>query len=83
MTVDTQIKKDIPVRGTYDGGVAEGYQAEPIESVRISNGFRSESRSIKVSYALVSVLRENITKNVDDDFRYPLDDDVMRFPPTC
>ena len=31
VVVDNLVKKDIPVRGKYDGGVAEGYRAEPIE----------------------------------------------------
>lgn len=79
MTVDTLIKKDIPVRGTYDGGVAEGYQAEPIEiSPDIITISGPKAEVSKVSYAWVSVLRQNITKNVEDDFPFVLMDDNGR-----
>lgn len=76
MTVDTLIKKDIPVHGTYDGGVAEGYQAEPIEiSPDIITVSGPKAEVSKVSYAWVSVLRQNIIKNIEDDLPFVLMDE--------
>lgn len=76
VTVDTLIKKDVPVRGTYDGGVAEGYQAEPMEiSPDIITVSGPKAEVSRISYVLVSVLRENISKNVEDDLPFSLMDE--------
>lgn len=75
VTVDKLVKKEIPVRGTYDGGVAEGYQAEPIELTPTAITVSGPQEKIdKISYAWVSVHRENISKTVEDNLRYTLMD---------
>ncbi len=76
ITVDNLAKKEIPVRGTYDGGVAEGYQAEPIEltpTVITVSGPQDVLK--KISYAWVPVHRENITKTVEDNLPFTLMDE--------
>lgn len=76
VSVDKLVEKEIPVRGTYDGGVAKGYQAEPIEfypqTITISGPRDTINR---VSYAWVTVLRENISKTVEEDNTFVLMDE--------
>ncbi len=75
ITVDKLEKKDIPVRGTYDGGVAEGFQAEPIEitpSTITVSGPQEELANI--SYAWVLVKRDNISKTYEDELPFTMMD---------
>jgi YbbR domain-containing protein len=76
VNVDYLENKDIPVKGTYDGGVAEGYQAEPIE-LTPSTITVSGPREVlsKISYAWVYVNRENISKTVEESLPFKLMDD--------
>ena len=67
VVVDNLVKKDIPVRGVYDGGVAEGYRAEPMEitpSVITVSG--PQEIISRIDHARVNILRENISKTVDE-----------------
>ncbi|WP_073075695.1 CdaR family protein [Sporobacter termitidis] len=79
VTADSLVTKDIQVRATYDGGVAEGYQAEPIEvkpdTISVSGPKEVVS---KISNATVTVLRENISKTVEDDLPVMLVDENGR-----
>lgn len=74
--VDKLVTKDIPVRPTYNGGTAEGYQADPIEvnpeTISISG---PEELVSKVTHAWVNVMRENISKTVEEDFPFLLLDE--------
>jgi YbbR domain-containing protein len=74
--VDKLVTKEIPVRPTYNGGTAEGYQAEPIEgnpeTISISG---PDDMVSKVAYAWVNVMRENISKTVEEDFPFVLLDE--------
>jgi hypothetical protein len=75
VNVDYLVNKDIPVRGLYDGGVAEGFQAEPIELVPSTISISGPQEAIsKVSYAQVTVNRENINKTVDEDLPFTIMD---------
>jgi YbbR domain-containing protein len=76
VTVDDLSKKDIPLRGTFAGSVSDGYQAEPIEltpSVLTVSG--PQSVLSKISYAWVSVDRDNISKTIDENLPFTLMDD--------
>ena len=79
VNVDTLVKKDIQVRGSYNGGVAEGYQAEPMEitpgTITVSGPGEIVNR---VSYALVTVLREKLSKTIEDSLPIALMDDSGR-----
>ncbi|HHT16388.1 MAG TPA: hypothetical protein GXZ77_01520 [Papillibacter sp.] len=67
VVVDNLVKKDIPVRGKYDGGVAEGYRAEPIEiSPSVITVSGPQEIISRIDHAWVNVLRENISKTVDE-----------------
>jgi YbbR domain-containing protein len=75
IAVDNLVSKEIPVKGSYDGGVAEGYQAEPMEltpSVITVSG--PEEVLSEISYAWVPVLRENLSKTVDEKLLFTLMD---------
>lgn len=77
VTVDKLAEKDIPVKGTLDGGIAEGYQAEPIElnpnTVKVYGPQEILSR---LSYAWVSVKRDNISKTFEDELPFTLFDEA-------
>lgn len=83
VTVDTLASKDIPVRGIYNGGVAEGYQAEPLEitpnTITISGPMQTVA---KVEAAQVTVMREKISKTVEDNLPITLLDDSGHTVPT-
>lgn len=75
IAVDNLVTKEIPVKGSYDGGVAEGYQAEPMEltpSVITVSG--PEQVLSEISYAWVPVLRENLSKTVEEKLPFTLMD---------
>lgn len=76
VTVDAMASKEIPVHGIYNGGVAEGYQAEPLvitpNTITISGPKQTIS---KVVSAQVTVLRENVSKTVEDTLPLTLLDD--------
>lgn len=83
VNVDNLVKKDVTVKGTYDGGVEKGYRAEPIEikpeTVTISG---PEDTVANISYAWVSVRRNNISKTVDEDLPFILmDENGKEVPP--
>lgn len=75
VTVDKLEKKDVPVRGTYDGSVASGYQAEPIEinpaAITVSG---PQEVLDNISYAWVIVQRDNISKTYEDSLPFTLMD---------
>jgi YbbR domain-containing protein len=76
VTVDSLVKKDIPVRASYDGGVAEGYQADPIEVSPTSISISGPKHIVSsVSYAAVTVMRQNISKTVEDELPITLMDE--------
>jgi len=65
--VDNLVKKDIPVRGVYDGGVAQGYRAEPMEiSPSVITVSGPQEIISRIDHAWVNILRENISKTVDE-----------------
>jgi len=67
VVVDNLVKKDIPVRGVYDGGVAQGYRAEPMEiSPSVITVSGPQAVISRVAYGWVKVLRENISKTVEE-----------------
>lgn len=76
VTVDDLAKKEIPVRGSFDGGVAEGYQAEPIEltpsTITVSG---PQEVLATIAYAWVPVHRENISKTVEEELPFTLMDE--------
>ena len=57
-------KKEIQIRGVYRGGVAEGYQAEPIEMTPDIVTITGPKEEIdRVSYALVTVFKRKDIEN--------------------
>lgn len=76
VTVDNLVSKEIDVKCTYSGGVAEGYKDETPEltpqTITVSGPQEILS---KISYAWVPVLRENISKTVDENLPFTLMDD--------
>jgi YbbR domain-containing protein len=76
VTVDNLASKEVEVRGSFDGGVAEGYQAEPIElspaMIKVSGPQEILS---KISYAWVPVYRDNLSKTLEEKLPFTLMDD--------
>lgn len=76
VTVDSLVSKEVPVKAIYEGGVAEGYQAEPAEvtpgTVTVSGPRNTVS---KVAYAAVTVQRQNISKTVEEELQLALYDE--------
>lgn len=74
--VEKMISKPIQVKYNYDGGVMEGYKAEPVElspeTITVSG---PESIVSDISYALVTLLRENIYRTVEEDLPFTLHTD--------
>lgn len=76
ITVDSLATKEIPVRSSYDGGVAAGYQAEPIELTPAVIAVSGPQEVLsKIAYAWVPVHRENISKTVEESLPFTLMDD--------
>jgi hypothetical protein len=76
VTVDNLVKKDIPVYGSFNGSVAEGYQADPLElapSVITVSGPQEIIK--KIASAWVYVSRENLSKTVEDNLPFKLMDE--------
>lgn len=76
VTVDTLVSKEVQVKAIYEGGVAEGYQAEPAEvtpgTITVSGPKNIVS---KVAYAAVNVQRQNISKTVEEELQLALYDE--------
>lgn len=76
VTVDNLLSKEVEVRGSFDGGVTEGYQAEPIElSPEIIKVSGPQEVLSKISYAWVPVYRENLSKTLEEKLPFTLMDD--------
>ena len=71
VTVEKLVRKEVPVKGTYDGVVAEGYQAEPLEfepdTVSVSG---PESVMSQVDSAWVVVKRNNLNKTIEEEMPF-------------
>lgn len=76
ITVDSLVTKEIPVRGSYDGGVADGYQAEPMElSPQVIQVSGPQDVVSEISYAFVTLQRENVSKTIEEQRPFTLMDD--------
>ncbi len=73
VVIDKLVKKQIEVRGTHIGGVAEGFTAEPLEftpeTINISG---PEVIISKISHAWVTLERENVDKTIQSTIGYSL-----------
>ena len=76
LTVEKYAEKKVPVKGTYDGTIQEGFQAEPIqfnpETITISG---PSSVVSEISYVWVVLERDNLNKTVEDDVPFILMDE--------
>lgn len=76
VTVDNLVKKEIPVYGSFNGSVAEGYQAEPLELAPSMITVSGPQEIInKIASAWVYVNRENLSKTVEESLPFKLMDE--------
>ncbi len=76
VTVDNLVRKDVPVYGSFDGSVAEGYQAEPLELAPSVITVSGPQETInKIASAWVYVSRENLAKTMEDNLPFKLMDE--------
>lgn len=79
ITVDTLVKKDIKVNAVYNGGVADGYHAEPIEMSPGSISIAGPKEVLeKIDHVTVTIMRENISKTIDEELPFILYDNENR-----
>lgn len=75
ITVEKVEEKSIPVKGTYTGDVAEGYQADTMEfdpdTITVSG---PESVVDQVAYAWVNVERDNLSETLQEEMNVVLMD---------
>lgn len=68
VTVEKLVDKNVSVRGSYEGGIVDGYQAEPLEftpnTITVSG---PETVITKISYAWVSLERDNLSETVTEE----------------
>lgn len=77
VTVEQLVTRTVPVRATNNATIAEGYAAQPIEtsvsSITVSG---NQAEVGKISYAWVSIERENLNKTVSEEVNIQLMDDA-------
>jgi YbbR domain-containing protein len=76
VTVDELVSSTVEVRGGYNGSIADGYQAEPIEinpdTIQVSGPKETVSQ---ISYAWVVLNKDEYNKTVSEDLEYTLVDE--------
>jgi YbbR domain-containing protein len=76
VTVDELVSSTVEVRGGYNGSIADGYQAEPIEinpdTIQVSGPKETVSQ---ISYAWVVLNKDEYSKTVSEDLEYTLVDE--------
>lgn len=75
LKVDELATRQVPVQASFEGAVAEGYMAEPIELDRETIEISGPQEAVNlVSYAKVVLERTNLSKSVSDSLSYTLMD---------
>lgn len=68
VTVEKLLEKTVPVKGSYEGEIVDGYQAEPLEfapkTITVSG---PETVISRVSYVWVSLERDNLSETVTEE----------------
>ncbi|MGM9522073.1 MAG: YbbR-like domain-containing protein [Oscillospiraceae bacterium] len=67
VTIEKLVTETIPVRANYEGGIADGYTAEePVASPETITVSGPRETVDKISYALATLNRENLSKSVSE-----------------
>ena len=73
VTVEKLVKTTVAVRGAYNGGVEDGFEAEPLEfdpeEITVSG---PESVISEISYAWIEIERDNLSKTLVIEMPYTL-----------
>lgn len=76
ITVEKLATKTLMFRGNYDGDVAEGYQAEPMEftpeTITVSG---PEAIVSQISYAFVNIEKDTISHSITEEMEFTLMDE--------
>ena len=76
VVVDKLGKKDIPVRCAFSGSIAEGYRADtPTSDPSTLSVTGPQNVLNRISYAWVSLDRQNVSKTIDDNLPFILMDE--------
>ncbi|MBQ4427752.1 MAG: hypothetical protein IJP67_00430 [Oscillospiraceae bacterium] len=79
VTVEQLVTRAVPVRATNNATIADGYAAQPLElSVDTITVSGTQADVSKISYAWVSIERENLNKTVTEEVDIQLMDDSGR-----
>lgn len=79
VTVEQLVTRAVPVRATNNSTIADGYAAQPLElSVDTITVSGTQADVSKISYAWVSIERDNLNKTVTEEVDIQLMDDSGR-----